>query len=57
MNKRLNKLGKGQDAMTLEITMANVSVNNRIKNQQEEKDKYTNGTEDRYSESYWAEVI
>lgn len=57
MNKRLNKLGKGQDAMTLQITMANVSVNNRIKNQQEEKDKYTNGTEDRYSESYWAEVI
>jgi hypothetical protein len=57
MNKRLNKLGKGQDAMTLEITMANVSVNNRIKKQQEEKDTYTNGTEDRYSESYWAEVI
>ena len=57
MNKRLNKLGKGQDAMALEMTMANVSVNNRIKNQQEEKDKYTDSAEDRYSESYWAEVI
>ena len=31
MNKRLNKLEKGQEAMTLEITMANVSVNNRVK--------------------------
>jgi hypothetical protein len=41
MNKRLNKLEKGQEAMTLEITMANVSVNNRVKNQQEEKDMYT----------------
>jgi hypothetical protein len=57
MNKRLNKLEKGQEAMTLEITMANVSVNNRVKNQQEEKDMYTNGAENRYSESYWAEVI
>jgi hypothetical protein len=57
MNKRLNKLEKGEEAMTLEITMANVSVNNRIKNQQAEKDKYTNGTENRYSESYWAEII
>jgi hypothetical protein len=57
MNKRLNKLEKGQEAMTLEITMANVSVNNRVKDQQEEKDMYTNGAENRYSESYWAEVI
>ena len=57
MNKRLNKLEKGQEAMTLEITMANVSVNNRVKDQQEEKDMYTNGVENRYSESYWAEVI
>jgi hypothetical protein len=57
MNKRLNKLEKGQEAMTLEITMANVSVNNIVKNQQEEKDMYTNGAENRYSESYWAEVI
>jgi hypothetical protein len=57
MNKRLNKLEKGQEAMTLGITMANVSVNNRVKNQQEEKDMYTNGAENRYSESYWAEVI
>ena len=57
MNKRLNKLEKGQDAMTFEVTMANVSVSNRIKNYQEEKELSTNGTENRYSESYWAEVI
>lgn len=57
MNKRLNKLEKGKGAMTLEITMANVSVNSRIKNQQEKEDMYTNGTENRYSERYWAEVI
>ena len=57
MNKRLNKLEKGGEAMTLEITMANISVNNRAKNQQEEKELYANDTENRYSESYWAEVI
>jgi hypothetical protein len=57
MNKRLNKLEKGQDAMTFEVTMANVSVSNRTKNYQEEKELSTNGTENRYSESYWAEVI
>jgi hypothetical protein len=57
MNKRLNKLEKGQDAMTFEVTMANVSVSNRIKNYQDEKELSTNGTENRYSESYWAEVI
>jgi hypothetical protein len=57
MNKRLNKLEKGGEAMTLEITMANISVNNRTKNQQEEKEMYANDTENRYSESYWAEVI
>jgi hypothetical protein len=57
MNKRLNKLEKGGEAMTLEITMANISVNNRAKNQQEEKEMYANDTENRYSESYWAEVI
>jgi hypothetical protein len=57
MNKRLNKIEKGQEAMTFEVTMANVSVSNRMSNKQEEKDTPKNALENRYSESYWAEVI
>jgi hypothetical protein len=37
--------------------MANVSVSNRMTNHQEEKDTTKNALENRYSESYWAEVI
>jgi hypothetical protein len=57
MNKRLNKMEKGQEEMTFEVTMANVSVSNRMSNKQEEKDTPKNALENRYSESYWAEVI
>ena len=57
MNKRLNKMEKGQEAMTFEVTMANVSISNRMSNHQEEKDTPKNALENRYSESYWAEVI
>ncbi|MFZ0696453.1 MAG: hypothetical protein WAM88_04860 [Nitrososphaeraceae archaeon] len=57
MNKRLNKMEKGEEAMTFEVTMANVSVSNRMSNHQEEKDTPKNALENRYSESYWAEVI
>ena len=57
MNKRLNKMEKGQEEMTFEVTMANVSVSNRMSNHQEEKDTPKNALENRYSESYWAEVI
>jgi hypothetical protein len=57
MNKRLNKMEKGQDEMTFEVTMANVSVSNRMSNKQEEKDTPKNALGNRYSESYWAEVI
>ena len=57
MNKRLNKMEKGQEAMTFEVTMANVSISNRMSNHQEEKDTPKNASENRYSESYWAEVI
>lgn len=57
MNKRLNKMEKGQEAMTFEVTMANVCVSNRMANHQEEKDTPNNALENRYSESYWAEVI
>jgi hypothetical protein len=37
--------------------MANVCVSNRIKNHRDEKGMTGNDSEDRYSESYWAEVI
>jgi hypothetical protein len=57
MNKRLNKLDKVEKTMTFETTMANVSVSNRIKNHRDEKGMTGNDSEDRYSESYWAEVI
>jgi hypothetical protein len=57
MNKKLNKMEKGQEAMTFEVTMANVSISNRMSNHQEEKDTPKNALVNRYSESYWAEVI
>ena len=57
MNKRLNKLDKVEKTLTFETTMANVSVSNRIKNHSHEKSMTGNDSEDRYSESYWAEVI
>jgi hypothetical protein len=57
MNKRLNKLDKVERTLTFETTMANVSVSNRIKNHRDEKGMTGNDSEDRYSESYWAEVI
>lgn len=57
MNKRLNKLDKVEKTLTFETTMANVSVSNRIKNHRDEKGMTGNDSGDRYSESYWAEVI
>lgn len=57
MNKRLNKLDKVEKTLTFETTMANVSVSNRIKNHRNEKGMTGNDSEDKYSESYWAEVI
>jgi hypothetical protein len=57
MNKRLNKLDKVEKTLTFETTMANVSVSNRIKNHRDEKGMTGNDSEDKYSESYWAEVI
>jgi hypothetical protein len=57
MNKRLNKLDKVEKTLTFETTMANVSASNRIKNHRDEKGITGNDSEDRYSESYWAEVI
>jgi hypothetical protein len=57
MNKRLNKLDKVEKTLTFETTMANVSASNRIKNHRDEKGITGDDSEDRYSESYWAEVI
>jgi hypothetical protein len=57
MNKRLNKLDKSENAMTFEVTMANVSVSNKVDSPRNERGKSRNDSENRYSESYWAEVI
>jgi hypothetical protein len=50
MNKRLNKLERGEENTSFEVTMANVSyANGRESNSDDALNKY--------SESYWAEVI
>jgi hypothetical protein len=58
MNKRLNKLeGVGQNA-SFELTMANVSyANNTVDNQNDNRTLSGDANLDKYSESYWAEVI
>jgi hypothetical protein len=56
MNKRLNKLEKGETGI-FEVTMANVSSSNFIG----EKDNRTPNEDkdalNKYSESYWSEII
>ena len=58
MNKRLNKLeGSGQNG-SFEVTMANVSYANKGADYDNAGDgKQNNDVSDKYSESYWAEVI
>jgi hypothetical protein len=59
MNKRLNKLeGSGQNA-SFEVTMANVSYASSALDKDNGKDEKDNDADasDKYSESYWAEVI
>ncbi|MFL6341166.1 MAG: hypothetical protein ACJ72U_06420 [Nitrososphaeraceae archaeon] len=59
MNKRLNKLeGSGQSA-SFEVTMANVSyASNALDNDNGKGRKHDDDdASDKYSESYWAEVI
>lgn len=58
MNKRLNKLeGAGQNA-SFEVTMANVSYANKAVDNQNGNRKLIDEPDlDKYSESYWAEVI
>jgi hypothetical protein len=56
MNKRLNKLEKGETG-TFEVTMANVSSSNLI---DKNDDKTINEDQEglnKYSESYWSEII
>jgi hypothetical protein len=58
MNKRLNKLEKGEEKTAFEITMTNVSYANNINNTKNSKDlENRNLSSNKYSESYWAEVI
>jgi hypothetical protein len=59
MNKRLNKLeGSGQNA-SFEVTMTNVSYASSALDKDNGKDGKHNDSDasDKYSESYWAEVI
>ena len=56
MNKRLNKLEKGENGI-FEVTMANVSSSNSTG---KKDDKTLNEDKDglnKYSESYWSEII
>jgi hypothetical protein len=56
MNKRLNKIEKGETGI-FEVTMANVSSSNLIA---KKDDKTINEDQEglnRYSESYWSEII
>lgn len=58
MNKRLNKLEGAAQNASFEVTMANVSYsNNPIDNQNDNKKLSDDPDLDKYSESYWAEVI
>jgi hypothetical protein len=58
MNKRLNKLEGAAQTASFEATMANVSnANNLPDNQNGNRKSVDDAASDKYSESYWAEVI
>jgi hypothetical protein len=58
MNKRLNKLEGAAQTASFEATMANVSnANNLPDNQNGNRKSGDDAASDKYSESYWAEVI
>ena len=58
MNKRLNKLEGAAQTASFEATMANVSnANNLTDNQNGNRKSSDDAASDKYSESYWAEVI
>lgn len=55
MNKRISKLEKGENTI-FEITMANVSHANNLEGKQN-SDLNNEDPSNKYSESYWSEVI
>ena len=56
MNKRLNKLEKGESGI-FEVTMANVSSSNLLGKKNDKKLDHEEDDLNRYSESYWSEII
>jgi hypothetical protein len=56
MNKRLNKLEKGETGI-FEVTMANVSSSNLIGKKDDKTINEDQEALNRYSESYWSEII
>jgi hypothetical protein len=56
MNKRLNKLEKGETGI-FEVTMANVSSSNLIGKKDDKTISEDQEGLNRYSESYWSEII
>jgi hypothetical protein len=56
MNKRLNKLEKGETG-TFEVTMANVSSSNLIDKNDDKTINEDHEGLNKYSESYWSEII
>jgi hypothetical protein len=55
MNKRISKLEKGENTI-FEVTMANVSHANNLEAKQN-SDLNNEDPSNKYSESYWSEVI
>jgi hypothetical protein len=56
MNKRITKLEKGEN-IVFEVTMANVSHANNLEGRQKNSDLNNEDPSNKYSESYWSEVI
>jgi hypothetical protein len=56
MNKRITKLEKGENTI-FEVTMANVSHANNLEGRQKNSDLNNEDPSNKYSESYWSEVI
>jgi hypothetical protein len=57
MNKRLNKLERGEKNTSFEVTMANVSYAHHLGDKNDKDISNNDDPSNKYSESYWAEVI
>ena len=57
MNKRLNKLERGEKNTSFEVTMANVSYAHHLRDKNDKDISNNDDPSNKYSESYWAEVI